>query len=120
MVTWGNIACKVPWSMITIGPGGELKLCCSTHEHASHISKQDSLLDWFNGEYYNEVRKKFTNKDTVNYLKEKGCKLFYKKSILSGEHPESFKATSAVLKSGKKHNLFSKVLKTKQLYILKS
>ena len=67
-----------------------------------------------------EARKKFTNKDTVNYLKKKGCKLFYKKSILSGEHPESFKATNTVLKSGKKHNLFSKVLKTKPLYILKS
>ncbi len=62
MVTWGNIACKAPWSMITIGPGGELKLCCSTHEHASHISKHDSLFDWFNGEYYNQVRTEFTNK----------------------------------------------------------
>ena len=62
MVTWGNIACKAPWSMITIGPRGELKLCCSTHEYASHISKQDSLLDWFNGDYYNEVRSKFIDK----------------------------------------------------------
>ena len=67
-----------------------------------------------------EARKKFTNKNTVNFLKKKGCKLFYKKSILSGEHPLSFKTTLSVLNSGKKHDLFSKVLKTKPLYILKS
>ena len=67
-----------------------------------------------------EARKKFTNKNTVNYLKKKGCKIFYKKLILSGEHPKSFKAINSVLKSGKKHNLFSKILKTKPLYILKS
>ena len=62
MVTWGNIACKAPWSIITIGPRGELKLCCTTNEWASHISQQNNLLDWFNSKYYNEVRSKFSNK----------------------------------------------------------
>ena len=62
MVQWGNIACKAPWSMITIGPRGEVKLCCSTHEWPSHISQQDSLVDWFNSKYYKDVRNKFENK----------------------------------------------------------
>lgn len=53
--------CAVPFGAITIGPGGELKVCCRTTEWPSHISKWENLNDWFNGAYLENIRYEFKN-----------------------------------------------------------
>ena len=52
--------CIVPETGITINPIGELVLCCAGDNTAiGHIKDIDNVLDFFNSNVYNNLRKKF-------------------------------------------------------------
>lgn len=56
--------CQVPFTGLTIGPTGNIVLCCaSDYISVGHISKIDNLTEYFNGKVYDQIRKNFSNQD---------------------------------------------------------
>ena len=79
--------CTYPWTGMVISPQGHINLCCvipnttnifnkNQKEHY-HISKVDSLMDFFNGEEYDDVRKRFTEKPFQYHPECESCTRFY-------------------------------------------
>jgi len=62
--------CTFPWTGILIEPQGYITLCCNMWSRNrifnKHISEIDSLIDFFNGKEYNDIRKEFDEKTYIN------------------------------------------------------
>ena len=54
--------CKVPSVSLNISPQGDLTLCCHAHPHTTgHISKVNSLEDFFNSSVMDYYRDELAN-----------------------------------------------------------
>tara|TARA_B100000287_G_scaffold392803_1_gene405502 strand:+ start:237 stop:1349 length:1113 start_codon:yes stop_codon:yes gene_type:complete len=76
-----NFNCTYPWTGILIDPTGMIKLCCLMNSKSrlfnKHISEVDSLIDFFNGKEYKEVRKEFEEKTWRNVKECGSCRRIY-------------------------------------------
>ena len=75
------INCTFPWTGMLIDPMGYITLCCHISGNKrifnKHISKIDSLVDFFNGKEYNDIRQEFKEKTWRNIPECRGCRRCY-------------------------------------------
>ena len=57
-----NLICQVPFTGLTIGPIGNIALCCASDSVSiGHISEIENLTKFFNGKVYDQIRENFSN-----------------------------------------------------------
>ena len=75
--------CRVPFDSVTVSPTGRFQLCCEAQwtetigTEKNKVADVDSIEDWFNSDYLNNVRQSMPTTKRVCDLLQKRKHLWY-------------------------------------------